>query len=230
MKEIRGAEAVRYAGEMGIDFDIDRGYLAGRESLIRGHRASPVDVYLLLDEKLGREFDPAEVVPGSDVFELLKDRYGDGWAYVALEGDSPEVEEKITLRLFRRLLEGEEPVAEFEEVRELFRRFGFPRLGVTGFPRSAHLNLVFHAALRLAGKGALESVEDTGPPREGRQASYGGRRFMVPADVEVSLAGMFCERCRARTGSDILSLHRECAARLRTALGKVRGSAGGKRY
>lgn len=229
MKEVRGAEAVRYAGEMGIDFDIDRGYLADRESLIRGHRASPVDVYMLLDGKLGREFDPAEVLPGSDVFELLTDRYGDGWAYVALEGDSPEVEEKITLRLFRRLLEGEEPVAP-SDVRELFIRFGFPRLGVTGFPRSAHLNLVFHAALRLAGKGALESVEDTGPPREGQPASYGGRRFIVPADVEISLAGVLCERCRARTGSPILRLHRECAARLRTTLRKVRGSAGGKRY
>jgi hypothetical protein len=222
VKEIRGAKAVRYAGEMNIDFDIDESYLTMKESQISGKHFAPVNVYLLLDEKLGREFDPAEVVPGSEVFEFLVNRYGENWAYVALEGSSPEVEERVTLRQFRRLLEGQVPAA-WADVRELFRRYWPLRLGQTGFHRDAHLNLVFHAALRLTRKGALVSREETDPPREGQQASYGRRRFMIPADVEVPLTGVLCEQCRGKHGKTILSLHPECAARLRRSLKRAGG-------
>lgn len=220
MKEIRGPEAVRYAGEMGINFNIDKKYLAERESLIRGKRASPVHVYMLLGEKLGREFKLAEVIPGSEVFDLLIKRYAENWAYVALEGDSPETEERVTLRLLRRMLEGQIPAAG-ADVRELFRRFGQPRLGRTGFPSQADLNLVFHAALRLVGKSVLKVVEDPGPARDGRRLNYGRRRFILPPDTGVSLVGVLCEECRVKHDTTILSLHRECATRLRRSLGRL---------
>lgn len=217
MKEIRGAEAIRYAREMGIHFDFDGGYLADQESLLRGRRASPVDVYLLIDEKLGYQFEVPELVPGNKAFELLVERYGDAWAYVALEGENPEHEEKVTLRLFHRLLEEPNPAAT-ADVRELFRRFGRPRLGRTGFPDESDVNLVFHAALRLVERGALESVEDPAPPRAGRAASYGRRRFILPPDLKVLLVGVLCEECRSGRNLTFFNLHSECARRLRKAL------------
>lgn len=220
MKEIRGAEAVRYAVEMGIDFDIDEDYLAEQESLISRRRAAPAYIYRLVEKKLGVEYDPADVIPGSEVLDFLNNRYGDAWAYIALEGEDPEAEEKTTLRLFHRLLEGPKPAAT-ADVRELFRRFGRPRLGRTGFPDEADLNLIFHAALRLVGKGALESIEDAGPLRRGRHSSYGRRRFILPPDTRVLLVGMLCEECRSRRSMTFFNLHRECARRLRRGLGQA---------
>ncbi len=218
MKDIRGAEAIRYAKEMRIHFNIDGDYLADRESLLRGSRASPVDVFRLIDEKLGYQFEVSEVVPGNKAFDLLVERYGDAWAYVALEGENPEHEEKVTLRLFHRLLEGPNPTAAADVVK-LFKRFGRPRLGRTGFPGLAEFNLVFHAALRLVEKGEPESVEDPGPATHaGGTASYGRRRFILPPDLKVLLVGVLCEECRSGRNLTFFNLHSECARRLRKAL------------
>lgn len=219
MNEIRGAEAVRYAREWNIFFNIDVEFLAEAEEEMREERTSVADVYGLIKERTGIPYDPVEIVPGKPIFDFLINRYGDGWIYVAREGKNPEAEEGVALRMFRRLL-GEEPVSLID-VKGLYGRYSRTRFGNTGFPRHADLNLLFHAAFRLAGKGRLECVEDEKPLPTTEAVSYGGRRFGLPPDVEVSLANVVCDRCRGELGESTVRLHAECARRLRRALGKT---------
>jgi hypothetical protein len=219
MKEVRGAAAVRYAREWNIYFNIDVEFLAEAEEEMREEPTPVAYVYGLIREQTGLRYDPVEIVPGKPIFDFLINRYGDGWIYVAREGKNPEAEEGVALRMFRRLL-GEEPVFLID-AKGLYGRYSRTRFGDTGFPRGADLNLLFHAALRLAGKGVLECVEDEKPLSATETASYGGRRFGLPADVEVSLVNVLCDRCRRRFGKASLVLHTECASRLRRALGKV---------
>lgn len=221
MKEIRGAAAVRYARELNIFFDIDEDFLAKAEEEMREKRTSILDVDRLIQEQTGLSYDPAEIVPGKLVFDFLINRYGDGWIYVAQEGKDPEAEEKLALRLFRRLLDEPEPVF-LADARELYaRRYNQTRFSdpkFTGVPPHADLNLLFHATLRLAGKGMLEAVEDEEPVPAGEKASYGRRRFGILPDIEVSMVNVLCERCRRECGQTSLSLHHECARRLKQVL------------
>lgn len=220
MKEMRGATAVRYARELNIFFDIDRDFLTGAEEEMTESPTSMADVYTLIKERAGQDWDPAEIVPGQPVFDFLINRYGDGWIYVALEGKDPEAEERVALRMFRRLLGEPEPVALID-AKGLYWRYSRTRFGDTGFPRYADLNLLFHAALRLAEKGLLEAVEDEEPPSTTDTASYGRRRFGLPPEVEVSLVNVLCDRCRRECGNASMRLHGECARRLRRVLGKT---------
>jgi hypothetical protein len=217
MKEFRGAEALRYARETGIDFDVDEDFLMEAEEAISGRRTSMADVDEVIEEQTGSSYDPAEIISGTGVFDFLINRYGDGWIYVPLEGDDPEAEETVTLRMYRRLLLEPEPISA-SDVKYLLVRYGRVRLGRTGFPREADLNLLFQAALRLSGKGILVSLIDSDPPSASRTASYGRKRFAVPADLEVSLEKVMCEMCRHARGTTSLSLHRECARRLKRVL------------
>lgn len=220
MKEIRGAAAVRYAREANIFFDIDEEFLAEAEEGIRERRTSMADIDELIEEQTGLPYDPAEIVLGKPIFDFLINRYGDGWIYVAQEGKDPEAEERVALRMFRRLLGEEEPVSLID-VKGLYGRYSRTRFGDTGFPRDADLNLLFHAALRLAAKGALECVADEGPLPTEEGASYGGRRFGLPPNVEVSLENVLCDRCRREAGNASVSLHVECARRLGRVLRKT---------
>lgn len=224
MKEIRGAAAVRYAREMNIYFDIDEDFLAGAEEEMREQRTSMSDVDELIRERTGYSYNPAEIVPGKPIFDFLINRYGDGWIYVALEGKAPEAEEKVALRMYRRLL-GEPDAISLIDVKGLYQRYSQTRFGDTGFPRDADLNLLFHAALRLAGKGMLERVEDEEPLPASETVSYGRRRFGLPPDVEVPLANVLCERCRRECRNASMRLHAECARRLRRVLGKITARA-----
>jgi hypothetical protein len=220
MKEIRGAAAVRYARELNIFFDIDEEFLAGAEEGIRERQTSMADVDELIEEQTGLAYDPAEIVPGKPIFDFLINRYGDGWIYVAQEGKNPEAEEQVALRMFRRLLGEEEPISLID-VKALYGRYSRTRFGDTGFPRDADLNLLFHATLRLAGKGVLVCVEDEESLPAAEAASYGRRRFGLFPDVEVSLANVACDRCRRELGESSSRLHGECVRRLRRALGKT---------
>jgi hypothetical protein len=220
MKETRGAAAVRYARELNIFFNIDVEFLAQAEEEMREERTSVAYVYGLIREQTGLPYDPAEIVPGKPIFDFLINRYGDGWIYVALEGRSPEAEERVALRMFRRLLEEPEPVFLID-AKGLYGRYSRTRFGDTGFPRNADLNLLFHAALRLAEKGVLEYVEDERPLTATETDSYGGRRFGLPPDVEVSLVSVLCDRCRRELGKPSVRLHGECARRLKRVLGKT---------
>lgn len=103
----------------------------------------------------------------------------------------------------------------------MFGRYSRTRFGDTGFPRDADLNLLYHAALRLAGKGALECVEDEEPLPAAETAGYGRQRFGLPPDVEVSLTNVLCDRCRREAGKTSMSLHAECARRLGRVLRKM---------
>ena len=230
MKEIRGAAAVRYARELNIHFDINRDFLAEAEEEMTERPTSVADIYQLVRERTGYGWDPAEIVPGKPIFDFLINRHGDGWIYVAQEGRNPGAEERAALRMFRRLLGEPEPVALLD-VKGLYWRYSRTRLGDTGFPRGADLNLLFHAALRLAEKGALECVEDGEPtPAEG-VASYGRRRFVLPPDIEVSLGEVLCERCHRQYGGVPVRLHVECSRKLRQVLGRAtsrRCSSGGE--
>jgi hypothetical protein len=220
MEEIRGAAAVRYARELNIFFNIDERFLADAEGEMSGRRTSIVDFYEFLREQTGIPFNPAEIVPGKETFDFLINRHGDGWIYVAREGKDPEAEEKQALRLFHRLLEEREPAAliDVRYLHRRYRRVRFDDTNFTGFPHDARLNLLFHAALRLVGKGALEAVEDEEPLPAGQAASYGRRRFAVPRNVQVSLVNVLCERCRRESVQTSMSLHGECARRLKQAL------------
>jgi len=220
MKEFRGAEALRYAREMSIDFDIDEDFLTEAEEALSGRRTSMADVDELIEEQTGSSYDPAEILPGTGVFDFLINRYGDGWIYIAVEGNDPEEEERRTLRLFRRLLEGPDPTS-ICDVKYLLKRFGRVRLGDTGFPREADLNLLFHAALRLVEKGLLASIPDSDSLAEGGTPSYGGRRFFVPANLEVSFLNVLCENCRRERDASSMRLHLECARRLKKGLAKA---------
>ncbi|MDT5268324.1 MAG: hypothetical protein QOH49_510 [Acidobacteriota bacterium] len=220
MKEIRGAAAVGYAREWNIFFNIEVDFLAEAEEEMREEPTSVAYIYGLIRERTGLPYDPAEIVPGKPIFDFLINRYGDGWIYVAREGKNPEAEESVALRMFRRLLGEEEPLFLID-AKELYARYSRTRFGDTGFPRGADLNLLFHAALRLTGKGALECVEDEKPLPTTEAVSYGGRRFGLPPDVEVSLSNVMCNRCRGDLSKSSMSLHAECARRLRRALGKT---------
>lgn len=216
-KEIRGMKAVRYAGRMHILIDVDEEFILRAEGERLGRRATFRDI----DDVFSREtdaggYDPTDLLPGGENFRFLVGRYGDGWVYVAVEGDAPAREERAVFNLYRGLLKEKEPFCGGDILDLATSRP--PRLGRTGFPRDANLNLLFHAALRLVRRGFLEAEADEKPRREGDWGSYGGRRFFVPADEEVPLEGVMCELCRDDWGFSSAHLHRECAARLRAAL------------
>lgn len=216
MKEIRGAGAVKYARENGIDFDIDEAFLERAEGEILGRPATMADVNALFEERLGSPYDPADVTPGEESFDFMVARYGDDWIYVAVEGKDPAGEEGAALRLFRRPLKEKDP-RPGGDILSLYTRYS-PRLKGTGLPAAADLNLLFHAALRLAGRGELVAEVE---PAEGEGESYGNRRFLVPTDAEVSLQDALCELCLGGRGETSIRLHVECARRLRKVVAEV---------
>jgi hypothetical protein len=212
-------EAVRYAEEQGIFFDADEDYMLRAESTILGMPATLNDIDNLFAEKLGTGYDPTDLFPDGENFKLLVERYGDQWICVPLEGNHPEEEERVVFRMFRGFLKEEEPFCggDLLDLAVEYR----PRLKNTGFPSWANSNLLFHAALRLVEKGELEAVMDRKPLPKGSVQSFGHRRFFVPPDVEVSISGLLCDRCSGEMGYSPLSLHQECAARLKTAMDKM---------
>jgi hypothetical protein len=220
-KEIRGMEAVRYAEVQGITFDDDEDFLLRAEGARLGRPATSADLDDLFEEKLGDCYDRTNLLPGEKNFSFLVERYGDGWIYVAVEGNLPQEEEREVLRLFRCLLREEEPYWG-GSILDLVTIYG-SKLRNTGFPSDASLNLLFHAALRLVEQGELEAVMDRSPLPEDGVKSYGNRRFFVPPDAEISLSGALCDRCHEEFRYSSPSLHQECAGRLRTVLGKMTG-------
>jgi len=219
-KEIRGMEAVRYAGEQGILFDIDEEFLLEAEGKLLGRTAKAEDLHNLFKEKLGRRYDPTDIFPGETNFNLLVERYGTGWICVPLEGNHPEQEEQAVLDLLRGLLAEEEPCCE-GDLLDLATEYG-PELTDTGFPTWATLNLLFHAALRLVGRDQVKAIVDKNPPPKDEGNSYGNRRFFIPADIKISLSEVLCDRCHDEMQYSSAALHQECAVRLRVALGEVR--------
>lgn len=219
MEEIRGNEALRYARREGILFNVDEAYILRAEGKLRGKEATAHDLQEVFYEKLGHDYDRTDLLPGSGSFNLLVERYGDGWIYVPIKGNGPDAEEREALRLFRRPLRRKDPHCG-GDLLDLATQY-VPRLRGTGFPTEADLNLLFHAALRLVERGELEAVMDKSPLPEGAVQSYGNRRFFVPPDRQVSLSGALCGACLEELQSSSPSLHQECAGRLRTILGKV---------
>jgi hypothetical protein len=218
-KEIRGAEAIRYAEMQGIIFDDDEAFLLRAEGERLGRPATPNDLDDLFEENLDRCYDRTDLEPGGESFNFLVKRYGDGWIYVALGGHHPEQEERAVLRLLRSPLREKEPYCG-GDILDLASEYG-PRLRNTGFPNDANMNLLFHAALRLAGRGELKVVEDDRLPANSEPGSYGRRQFFIKHDVRVPLGNALCDMCRMEYGTSRLSLHYECAARLQKALLKV---------
>lgn len=179
MKEIRGQEALCYAEEQGIFFSADEDYMVRAESALLGRPATLDDIDALFEEQLGIYYDPTDLFPREDSFNLLVERYGYGWICVALEGNHPEAEESALMAMFRSLLKEKEPFCG-GDILDLAASYG-PALKETGFPGWATTNLLFHAALRLVAKGQLEAVMDDGPFSDSSVESYGNRRFFVPA-------------------------------------------------
>lgn len=218
-KELRGIKAASYAERQGIFIDVDEDFLLGAEGRRLGRRATEEDLDTLFTERLGRGYDVTDLLPGGEGFELLVGVYGDRWVYVALEGNDPAREERAVLRMYRQLLKERNPSCG-GDLLDLAARYG-PRLRGTGFPGHADTNLLFHAALRLAGRGELEAVMDREPLPKGAVHNYGNRRFFVPPDGRVSVSGALCGACREELRSLSPRLHRECAGRLRKILGNV---------
>lgn len=219
MKEIRGQEAVRYAEDQGLFFSADEDYMLRAESTLLGRSATFDDIDALFEERLGSGYDPTDLFPDEAGFNLLVERYGYGWICVAIEGKHPEEEERALLDMFRSLLKEKEPSCG-GDILDLASEFG-PELRDNGFPGWATTNLLFHAALRLVGKGQLESIMDRKPPSETSTTSYGNRLFFVPPDMKIEFSKVLCERCLDGVGHSSPSLHNECAERMRIALSKV---------
>jgi hypothetical protein len=176
-------------------------------------------LYKLLKKKLGRRYDPTYISPGGESFNLLVERYGDGWICVPLEGNHPEEEEQIVLDLLRSQL-GEEELAGSGDILSLVCEYA-PEVRDSGFPSWATTNLLYHAALRLVEYGQLLAEMDTIPRKEAVGESYGRRQFFLPPDGTVSLSGVLCPSCRDDVRRSNPGLHRECAGKLKKALVKV---------
>jgi len=218
-RELRGAEALHYSVKEGILFDIDEGFLLEAAGSVLGRIATKEDFHQLFREKLGRRYDPTYISPGGESFNLLVERYGDGWICVPLEGNHPEEEEQIVLDMLRRQLDEEEPACG-GDILSLVCEYA-PEIRDSGFPSWATTNLLYHAALRLVEHGQLLAEMDTIPRKEDVGESYGRRQFFLAPDGEISLSGVLCPTCRDEIRRSNPGLHRECAGRLRRALAKV---------
>lgn len=216
MKEIRGAEAVQYANENGLDFSIDEAFLVEAEGKIRYTPATIGDIDSLFEKELGESYDPTKVIEGSPSYKFLLDRYGDQWIYMPLEGNHPLLEEQAVLDLYQRLLTAEIPRSG-GDISDLATEDP-PILKDTGFPEDSHLDLLFHAALRLVEKGMLIAVPDSLPVLDDEEPNYGNTYFLLPADLQGSLSGLLCHECRDSLNCSTLNLHRQCARRLSDAL------------
>lgn len=219
MKEIRGAKAVQYAKNNGLTFSIDEDFLAQTESELRGQPASMDDVENLFEEELGEPYDPTDVFDGTESYKFLLDRYGDGWIYVPLEGNHPLQEERAVLRLYYPGLKAENPYSG-GDILDLATE-NPPRLRNTGFPKDADIDLLFHAALRLVRKGALRSIRDPTPASLHGERNYGDTYFFIPTDLQISLSHVLCNHCAADFSYPSLTLHDECARRLKATLTKA---------
>src|SRR6266404_697737 len=219
MKEIRGARAVDYAKRNGLDFSIDEAFMIRAESRIQDRQTTIEDLDSLLEKELGESYDPTKVIEGSRSYEFLLDRYGDGWIYVPLEGKHPLEEERAVLQLYQRNLMAETPRSG-GDISDLATEDP-PKLENTGFPKDADLDLLFHAALRLVKKGMLVPVADPLPLPENAEPNYGNTYFLLPTDLEVSLAGVLCDLCSKQISPLSFALHGECALRLKNELAKT---------
>ena len=90
--------------------------------------------------------------------------------YVPLEGNHPSQEEQALLKLIQRRKTDTDPFGSGDIVDMITQEF--PKLEDTGFSKSAPLNLLFHAALRLVEKGSLASIPD--------HTYYGNTLFYLP--------------------------------------------------
>jgi hypothetical protein len=216
LKDIRGAEALKYAETNGLNYSIDERFLIRAESSMRGKPVSMNAIESLIEEEVGEPYDSTNIFPESSTFKFLLNRYGEGWIYVALEGNHPEEEEAAVLRLFRQLLNAKEP-SNGGDILDLATQ-NPPRLRDTGFPKDADADLLFHAARRLVNLGVLESIPDPEPLPRDAEPNYGNTYFLIPTDFQLSLAGLLCQHCVTRLRATSLELHAECARRLKTAL------------
>lgn len=217
-KELRGGEALCYSAKEGILFDIDEGFLLEAEGRALGRIATRTDIHRLFKENLDRRYDPKDVSPGRESFNLLVERYGNGWICVPLEGNHPEEEEQIVLDMLRGQLKDEEPACG-GDILSLVCEYA-PEVRDSGFPSWATTNLLYHAALRLVERGQLRAEMDTLPYEENAGESYGRRQFFLPPDGELALTGAMCSDCLDELQRTSPELHRECAGRLRNALSK----------
>lgn len=217
-KELRGAEALRYSVEEGILFDIDEGFLLEAAGRALGRIATREDIHQLFKVKLGRRYDPTNILPGEESFNLLVECYSDGWICVPLEGNHPEEEEQIVLNLLHRQLGEKEPACG-GDILSLVCEYA-PEIRDSGFPSWATTNLLYHAALRLVECGQLLADIDMIPRKEDVGQSYGKRQFFLPPDGTVSLSGVLCPTCWDEVQQSNPALHRDCAERLREALAK----------
>jgi hypothetical protein len=222
MKELRGMKAIQYAEKEGISFNIDENYLIKAEGELQGRSGTLDDLEEVFQETFGQGYKSANLLPGSEDFEFLLNRYGDAWIYIPIEGLNPKAEEHAALRLFRRPLRIKAP-SSWVDLKTLVTRYK-PRLRNTGFAPDAELNLLFHAALRLVEQERLESLGDEDPSLKGESGSYGRRRFIIPPSIEIYLGTLLCDRCRDEYDKAYLILHHECAVRLRKALTTVTSS------
>jgi hypothetical protein len=215
VKELRGAAAIRYAKERGLDFLIDESSLAIAEGRLQGKTVTMDDVETLFEAQLGELYDPVRIFEGTKGFHFLVDRYGDDWIYIPIEGNHPLEEEAAVLRLYGRKLNAKQPQGG-GDILELASEHP-PRLKDTGFPKDADPDLLFQAALRLVEKGILKSIPDRIPRQRNVERNYGNTYFFIPPDLEIPLADVLCNHCVLQT-EESLSLHGECARRLRATL------------
>ena len=157
MKEIRGLEAIRFADTMGLSVSVDYNFLAQRETEIQGRPVSPDDIDSIIEDAIGlHEVEHGEaVVPGTPAHEFLKERHGDQWMLLPLEGNHPEREEDEVLQSFEAFaratnLTGGDALLIHDQYPPDFKD--------SGFAENASADLFFQTALRLSQKGKLRAV------------------------------------------------------------------------
>jgi len=121
------------------------------------------------------------VLEESPIYGFFLNRYGDGWIYLPLEGNHPLEEERAVLQLFHTILAETNP-RDGGDILEIASEDP-PRLQDTGFPEEAEVDLLFHAARRLADKGLLEAVPNPNPRPKNFERNYGNTYFKLPANV-----------------------------------------------
>jgi hypothetical protein len=140
VKELRGAVAIRYAKERGLDFLIDENSLAKAEARLQRKTVTMDDVEALFEAQLGELYDPVSIFEGTKGFHFLVDRYGDDWIYIPIEGNHPLEEEAAVLRLYRRKLNDKQPQGG-GDILELATEHP-PRLRDTGSERCGSRSVV----------------------------------------------------------------------------------------
>ena len=120
---------------------------------------------------MGSSYDPADILYGGEILDLLIKRYGDACIYVPSRVEPERGGEGCSRAL--PAATQKETHSSWSNILDLVKQYR-PQLINTGFSPDAVLNLLFQAALRLKEQEKLESIADEDPcPRKSQAVTAG---------------------------------------------------------